>query len=382
MAPRTSPSFPGPVPREALEYLRAKGLRVGFDHQDVWREEHDNAFTVAKAMTNELLGTIKAAVEDALANGRTLRDFRRDLTPKLQAEGWWGRQEVIDPKTGRPEEAQLGSPRRLRTIFDANLRTARAAGQWERAQRTKDDLPFLILELGPSRVHRPEHVAWAGTILPIDDPFWDVAYPPNGWGCSCRVRQISRAEAERKGGPTPVPPLVMQEWVNRRTGTRMQVPRGIDPGWDRNPGKGRDPNVPALRDKLSVPSTAPIFHEAAKENTTHRAGGNDAQRLTRKGEGIHLFNEGLDTRQLAREVLTRGTIEEPDQAGGGRTQWRRITLQLDQPIGVRKQKGRPDVPLSTVQLKAAPDSKGGWRYHLIPRTGPRSRRGDGPSQID
>ena len=169
--------------------------------------------------------------------GTTFRDFSRQLTPTLQKLGWWGRKEAVDPLTGKKRLVQLGSPRRLRTIYRANLRTARAAGQWDRAQRTKRALPYLLYQLGPSEEHREEHVAWAGTLLPIDDPWWTTHMPPNGWGCKCRVRQVSRREAQRRGGVTKRPPLRRREWVNKRTGEVEKVPEGIDPGWDTNPGK-------------------------------------------------------------------------------------------------------------------------------------------------
>ena len=119
------------------------------------------------------------------------------------------------------------------------MRTARSAGQWERVQRTKATHSMLVYELGPSERHRAEHEAWAGTILPADDPFWDTHYPPNGWGCKCRVRQLSRRAAEKRGGKTPRPETPTKEWKNKRTGEVSQVPVGIDPGWDYNVGKSR-----------------------------------------------------------------------------------------------------------------------------------------------
>ena len=182
--PRPQPGFrfPGPPPKEALEFFRAKGWKLGFDYRDVWLREHAAAFTVAKVMSMDILGDIRGAVDDALAEGKTFRQFQKELTPVLQKKGWWGRKEVVDPQTGKRRLAQLGSPRRLRVIYNANLRAARAAGQWERAQRRKRAMPFLLYRLGPSEKHRPEHVAWAGTLLPVDDPWWDAHYPPNGWG--------------------------------------------------------------------------------------------------------------------------------------------------------------------------------------------------------
>ena len=88
------------------------------------------------------------------AEGQTLRQFQKSLTPALQKKGWWGVKPLRDPVTGDIVEARLGSPRRLRVIYDANMRTARAAGQWGRIQRGKRSHPYLIYELGPSREHR------------------------------------------------------------------------------------------------------------------------------------------------------------------------------------------------------------------------------------
>ena len=231
--------FPGPPPKEALDYLRGRKLWPGFSFRDVWHYEHAYAFTVAKAMEMDLLKDIRSEIDKAIAEGRTLRQFQKDLTPILQKKGWWGRKAMTDPKTGKVVQAQLGSPRRLRTIYQSNLRAARAAGQWYRAQRTKQTHPYFLYELGPSKEHRDQHRAWAGTLLPVDDPWWDDHFPPNGWGCKCRVRQVSKAEAERRGGPTPRPPRNARTMTNRRTGMRFEVDQGLDPAWASNPGKFR-----------------------------------------------------------------------------------------------------------------------------------------------
>jgi hypothetical protein len=249
--PKPGYDFSSEPPKEALEWFRSKGYRIGFDHRDVWREEHARAFTVAKAMEVDVLRSIRDAVDRALGEGRTFRDFAKDLRPELERLGWWGRKEMTDPVTGQERSAQLGSPRRLRVIYRTNMRTARAAGQWDRIQRTRKTHPYLLYQLGPSQRHRPEHVAWVGTLLPADDPWWGTHYPPNGWGCKCHVRQVSRAEAERLKGQvrTEAPQTRTREWVNRRTGEVSHVPEGIDPGWDYNPGAaGR---MPTALDHLS-----------------------------------------------------------------------------------------------------------------------------------
>ena len=235
--------FTAAPPKEALDFFDGKGFKVGFDFRDVWREEHATAFTVAKAMSIDVLESIRGELRRSLAEGRTLRDFQKDLTPTLQKLGWWGIKPLKDPKTGKTVPARLGSPRRLRTIYRTNMRMARAAGQWARAERTKQTHPFLIYRLGPSEVHRPLHVTWHGTVLPLDDPWWKTHMPPNGWGCKCHVRQVNRAEVtRRKWKVGPAPKIRRRALVNKRTGQRMRVPEGIDPGFDTNPGRVRKVN--------------------------------------------------------------------------------------------------------------------------------------------
>lgn len=261
------PTSAGLPPKEAIAFFRAKQLKPSFDYRDTWREEHATAFSVAKATSLDVLSDIRAGVDTALADGKTFDQFKKELTPLLQQKGWWGRKEVTDPVTGKTLNAQLGSPRRLRTIYESNVRTALAAGHWEKAQRTKRAMPYFLYQLGPSERHRPAHVALEGTMLPVDDPFWDTHYPPNGWGCKCWLRQITKYEFDKlsrdgvpsqgdpvlddKGLPTgrvqprtipaktTAPKVSLRSWRNTRTGKIEQVPQGIDPGWDTNPGKAR-----------------------------------------------------------------------------------------------------------------------------------------------
>ncbi len=246
----------GPVPKEATETFSSKGWKVGFDHRDVWAEEHAFAFTVAKAMTADVLEGIRGAVDCALAEGKTFQQFKKELTPTLQQLGWWGRQEVLDPKTGETKKAQLGSPRRLKVIYQTNMRMARSAGKWERIERTKKLLPYLKYSLGPAVRHRPEHVAWEGTILPADDPWWDDHYPPNGWNCKCWVKQLTQSAVDKAGGKSDRPDNGEREWTNPRTGETMTVPNGVTPGFNYNPGKVRQAKqLEQFKDKLNGVST-------------------------------------------------------------------------------------------------------------------------------
>ena len=234
-----------PVPPEVSAYFRDKNLRPAFSWQDLWGQEHAYNFTVAKAVDAELLKTFQDSLQRAIDQGQSFETWRNQLRPELERQGWWGKRMVADPAGKAPDKAvDFSSPRRLQTIFWANVRSARAAGQWERAQRAKRALPFLLYVRTTSREPREEHLRWAGLILPVDHPFWDTHFPPNGWGCKCSVRQISAREAERllkEPGYTNDPGDFerLATYVNRRTGQVTQEPVGIDPGWGTNPGKSR-----------------------------------------------------------------------------------------------------------------------------------------------
>lgn len=245
------------APEAAIKAFRAKGYRASFDYRDMEREEHAYNFTVAKAMSNDLLADIRGALDDALANGGTLDQFKKDLTPKLQEKGWWGSVPMTDPATGEEKLVRAGSSARLKTIFDTNMRMAYATGQWENIERTKDALPYLVYLHTPSKHERPEHAALHGVVYPVGHPFWDTFFPPNGWGCKCRVRQIAFEDIARMGyrmgDPDWKPPL--RTVVNKRTGEMQQVPRGVDPAFNYNPGKARMRALtpPPLDRPLSVP---------------------------------------------------------------------------------------------------------------------------------
>jgi hypothetical protein len=228
------------IPAEAVAFFRQKGYAVAFDHRDVAAEEHQAAFTVAKAMQMDLLEAIRGQVDDALVNGTTLATFIKDLKPGLQKAGWWGVQPATDPKTGEVKDVQLGSPRRLKTIYDTNLRTAHAEGQWQRIQDTKDALPYLMYDHTPSAHERKEHAAWDGLVLPVDDPWVAAHFPVKAWGCKCRMVSVTARMAARQGrtiGTAPDTPTYT--YTNKRTGEVSQVPAGVDPEFNYPPGGRR-----------------------------------------------------------------------------------------------------------------------------------------------
>lgn len=240
---------PGPLPTEALAFFKAKQLHPSFDYRDVWNEEHAVNFTVAKMTQMDLLQKVQDSLTAALTSGQTFASWKKQLTPTLADAGWLGKKTMTDPITGEEKSVVLGTPRRLATIFDTNMRSARAAGQWERVQRTKATLPYLMWMLGPSKHHRDQHVAWAGTLLPADDPFWKQHSPPCGYGCKCWLRQVSKPEhaeltapGSKRGEQLGIKTTRPADWdkqiryVNQRTGEISSSPAGVTPGFGFNPG--------------------------------------------------------------------------------------------------------------------------------------------------
>jgi hypothetical protein len=87
---------------------------------------------------------------------------------------------------------------------------------------------------------RPLHRAWHNTVLPIDHPWWETHFPPNGWNCRCSVQALGEPDLKKLGLKVsenpPSSPLVPRA-VNSPQGKRtIMVPKGIDPGFAYNPG--------------------------------------------------------------------------------------------------------------------------------------------------
>lgn len=238
-------------PADAVRYFESKGDRLTWDYTDMWREANAHAFTVAKATTDDVLRTIRAEVSKAIGQGQTFEAFKRSLRPRLEALGWWGTQEVLDANTGELTRVQLGSNRRLRTIFQTNVQTSYMAGRYKRYLANVTDRPYWrYVAIMDSRT-RPDHAALNGRVFRWDDPIWAIIWPPNGWGCRCRVIALTEAEFQALGAPleNSRDAIVERTIVLNKAGDTATVQgfryKGADgkdavflpdPGWDYNPG--------------------------------------------------------------------------------------------------------------------------------------------------
>lgn len=243
-------------PADAIRYFAGKLNVATRRWDDVWRAAHSRAFMVAGVQADDLLAGIRGALAKALADGTTLAEFRADLAPMLGRLGWDSR--------GR---GYVGW--RTRLVYETNLRSAYAAGQYE--QQTDPD----VLDLVPVWRYRhsgaldarPEHQAWDGLTLRHDDPWWRTHYPPNGWGCGCWVEPLTDRQAARSGGIGQAPPIVTRPWTDPASGRQADVPIGIDPGWDYNVGASwrqlRGLDAPTAATPPDWPPPAPRVGPAA-----------------------------------------------------------------------------------------------------------------------
>lgn len=237
-------------PERAIEYFRSKGYALSWNWPEVWQQQHARAFTVAKAMKLDVLEDLRGAVDRALADGQTFRQFASDdLVDTLVRKGWWGKQERVNPNTGELELVQLGSHHRLRTIFRTNIATARAASRYQAMRENAAERPYWMYDAMDDSRTRPSHAALDNLVFRFDDPFWDTHFPPNGWNCRCRVRAFTARDVERRGlqiqrsRPGDFRPV--DHTVTGGLDVQTLNYRGImspDPGWNYRPGLS--PTVP------------------------------------------------------------------------------------------------------------------------------------------
>jgi len=233
--------------KEQIDYFRGKVDLPTRSWTDIYTTDHDYAFVVAEAVKRDLLADLRGAVEKSIANGTTLEQFRKNFDQVVGKHGW-----------------QYQGERGWRTnvIWETNLRQSYNAGR--EAQMADPELrkrrPYGLYRHSDSAHPRPQHLAWDGTILPLDDPWWSTHTPQNGWGCKCKKFMLSAKDLERQGltvGPAPA-----IEWEDKIIGKNspngprtVRVPKGIDPGFEYTPGRSRLTDaVPQQRTRDLLPT--------------------------------------------------------------------------------------------------------------------------------
>jgi len=221
--------FNTPFP-EQQAFFRQK-LNLPTQHyDDIKTSGHDRAFVVAGATKAALLTDLHDAIQKAIDEGKSLDWFRKEFDTIVQRHGWEG-------WTG--SETKAGHDWRTRVIYKTNLSASYAAGRY---QQMKDPdvikaRPYWKYIHNDTVAHpRPLHKEWSGTVLAHDDPWWDTHYPPNGWGCRCRVTPVDKSEYSNQAAPENG-----EYTIQDRNGVNHTMPKGIDYGWGYEPGASLEP---------------------------------------------------------------------------------------------------------------------------------------------
>lgn len=204
-----------PLPfQEAIDFFRSKTNLSPRQFSQLSGAARAKAFTIAGGATRQVRQSVKDLLDEAMSDGLTLREFQS------QAAG------ILD-RAGISER----SPWYWETVYRTNLGQSYEVGRWK--QITDPDVasefPYLRYvhadPNGASPPNRASHQAQHGKIYTIDDPYWDLWYPKNGFNCRCTTMSVSEAMLERRRGNP--------DWKFKPPRTRLRP----DPGWEGNPGK-------------------------------------------------------------------------------------------------------------------------------------------------
>ncbi|MDP4033635.1 MAG: phage minor head protein [Pseudorhodobacter sp.] len=202
---------------------------------DLWQSEHDRAFMVAGATKADLLADLGRAVDRSIAEGTSLETFRADFRGIVEKHGWHG-------WTG--EGTAKGEAWRTRVIYRTNMATSYAAGR--HAQLVAGGFAFWVYKHSGAAHPRLDHLSWDGLVLAADHPFWTAHFPPNGWGCGCKVFGARSRDGAKRVGGKPGKDLP-DNW--NRIDPRTGAPVGIGKGWAYAPGASVADTVQAMAAK-------------------------------------------------------------------------------------------------------------------------------------
>jgi SPP1 gp7 family putative phage head morphogenesis protein len=214
-------------PTHAMDFVRApysKALDAFMAKEPVARETFDalsqtarrSAFTMAGAVSQDMLETVHQTLAESIAQGTDLRKFKSQLKAKFDEQGWTS-----------PDSAHL------ETVFRTN--TMAAAGEARFQTMTTPQAiairPYLQWVSTHDDRTRETHAAAHGKIMAADDPTWDEVRPPAGFNCRCTLRSLRLADAKARDG---------QPIKSDAPGIpdNYEIVDGSDPVWDDLPDDG------------------------------------------------------------------------------------------------------------------------------------------------
>lgn len=303
----------GLPPRDAVAYLKSKGLVISNHWLEIEQAARARAFTIVGVTKLDVLEDVRSALVTALEQGRDKKWFVAHLQPLLEKKGWWG-------KGG-------ATPARLRLIWQQNIQDAYMVGRYRSMLANSEDRPYWQYSAKMDARTRPHHKALHNKVFRFDDVFWKTHYPPNGFRCRCMITALTRSEvanaklAVSSGEGHMVTDV--QEVTSRKTGevfsqtrTGYQPEPGgairwTDNGFDYNSGSLAFGTDTQLARKLCLVQDKALYEEVvqALNNAPLRHKAFAAQveaMLQARHTGVSVATVGFTERAVADFVEKRG----------------------------------------------------------------------------
>ena len=157
----------------------------------------EHLFIFSGAKTYQQLSEMNNALVDAEGKIRNFREFQKEV---LNIHSTYNK-----------------------NYLQAEYQTAKASGQmirkWQTFQDQRAMYPNLTyITVGDDKV-REDHRKLEGITRSIDDIFWDLYYPPNGWRDRCGAKNTSNAETP--SGDIPI--IEVTKGFEHNVGKTLQV---------------------------------------------------------------------------------------------------------------------------------------------------------------
>lgn len=197
--------MPAEVVADFLEAVYTQRITRTDLHEGLFREYYSRLKNHAEAGWGRRFNSVETAAEWEFTQRieRNLREFaahkHATITSDLRTLLVGKDGAKLDRKAWEKEAARVVKRHNglyLRAELETATQAAQAAESWQEFERRKYLYPNLRYETAGDERVRESHKSLDGTVRTVDDPFWDMYYPPNGWRCRCKVIQTDEAVTE------------------------------------------------------------------------------------------------------------------------------------------------------------------------------------------
>lgn len=164
------------TPQKAIEYWQSKSILSASEFDTLSDIEKLRAFTASNIEQIRELQKIYDVIDESISKGISLKKAKENILSQVPI-----------------------SEMQAETILRTNIFSAYSAGRYSDVQASKKTRPYLRYSAVEDERTRPSHLAIHGKIYPVDDPFWSVNFPPNGYNCRCDIISLSERQVQKSG---------------------------------------------------------------------------------------------------------------------------------------------------------------------------------------